>query len=427
MMQTEGPETLIGHEVGGYELLRILGQGVMGAVYLGEYRRERLASSPAASSASSVSPGSTQPLTLLGGQVAVKVLLLPWQMTTHERDDFRLRFRREAQVLLTLRHPHILPLISFGEDSPLPYMVLPYLSGGTLQALRGQAQKMQHPVPLTAISHDLTYLAQALDYAHQRKIIHRDIKPSNILYNQEGTVFLADFSLAALQATSQTTLTTMGAILGTPLYIAPELVQEQEASPATDVYSLGVVLYELVAGRPPFQGTVFELFMKHVSASPPPLYSLRPDLPAETEAVIMRALAKRPEHRFDSAGELARAFAASLPPVTRAAPSMPHYLHTDRLANVLRLIEMGHETGLLLAVRDHESQQQVGEVAFTQGHVVYAAVKGHKADVAFTELYNWGACSFAFLTKGNALTEMVTMTIHDWILSEIAAISTQTQ
>lgn len=277
-----GAEGLIGREFGGYRLERMLGSGGTGSVFLG-----RRADAPQ-------------------DQAAVKVLIPPMQLGAADQAEFRARFRREAQTLQQLQHPHILVVRAMGEDEAtgLPYMLLPYIDGGTLATRIAQG-----PLSLAEASRYLAQVADALDYAHAHSIVHRDIKPANILLDQQGYIYLADFGLVKLFDGTRTTLTTAGQVMGTPEYMSPEQARGEQVGPAADTYSLGVVLYQMVTGRLPFQAkSLTDMLLQIVQSAPPPPRDLRPDLPEPVNMTILRALAKRPEDRFASAGDLSRAF-----------------------------------------------------------------------------------------------------------------------
>lgn len=210
-IHSDGPEALIGTRIANYQLIKVLGYGGTGAVYLGRNDKEPLPT------------------------VAVKILFIPWQLSADERKAFRDRFRRKAQVMLSLRHPHILPVEAFGEEQGLLYIIMPYLSGGTLRSLLDERSDV---LELRVIAQDLTSIAQAIDYAHAHKIIHRDIKPSNIMYDRDGQIYLGDFSIAAFQDPTRTEMTTAGKLMGTPAYMAPEIVRGQRGTTATARCSL---------------------------------------------------------------------------------------------------------------------------------------------------------------------------------------------
>lgn len=289
----QGAEALVGQLVAGYRLEAVLGTGLTGAVY--HARRE----DPAA--------GDDLPEV-----AAVKVLMPPWQASPAERDDFRERFLREAQTLAALRHPHIVPVLAYGRDeqSGLLYMIMPYLPGGTLPNLLGQATAL---LPLASVAAILAQLADALDYAHAMGVIHRDVKPANVLLDAQGQVYLTDFSVARLMQDTRPTQTTTGKVLGTYHYMAPEQARGERVAAAADQYSLAVLIYELVTSRVPFDAdSLVALALQHVQQDVPPPRALRPDLPEQAQAAILRALAKQPSARFPGATSFARAFAEGL-------------------------------------------------------------------------------------------------------------------
>lgn len=283
----EGAASLIGREIGGYRLERVLGKGMTGAVFLGQRTVE--------------DEGSPS-------EVAVKILLLPWQMDAEERQTFRSRFEREAETLRRMSHPNIVSVLAFGEQDGLMYMVQPYLPGDTL-AKRLAKDRCSLPEAAKYI----TQLASALDYAHGMGVIHRDIKPQNVPLDQDGNAHLSDFSIARLMEETQTKLTSSSLSVGSPAYVAPEQISSPKVGPSSDIYSLGVLLFELVTGKVPFEAdSLIEMFHKQAQESPPLPRSLCPDLPEPAEAAIWQALAKQPEARFASAGAMAHAFSEGL-------------------------------------------------------------------------------------------------------------------
>ncbi|HEX9067921.1 MAG TPA: serine/threonine-protein kinase [Ktedonobacterales bacterium] len=310
---------LSGRELGGYRLLHQVGAGGAGVVYLAQ-RTDR-------------------PAELF----AVKVIA-PSSGDPH--DTLRPRFLREAAAAKRLRHPRILPVLAVGEADYVLYMVLPFMPGGTLATRVGAFPR---GMPLARVVTALGQLAEALDYAHSRGIVHRDIKPTNILLDADGALSLADFGIArvfadlsASQPGTPTTLTATGQVLGTPQYMAPEQVRSGPVGPAADIYALGVVLYQMVTGAPPFAAeTPMALAMKQATEPPPPLRLQRPDLPVPAEAAILRALAKRPEDRFSSAGALLRAFAAGVDGQWDASlASMPDSADTRPASALVRPIPL---------------------------------------------------------------------------------------
>ena len=250
-------------------------------------------------------------------RVAIKILTPSDVVMADELASFQARFLREAQAAHLLHHEHILPVLGYGEEDGLFYMTMPVIPNGTL-AHRLAAS--QGSMPLDEIAGVLNQLASAVDYANQHGMIHRDIKPSNVLIDEWGNVYLADFGIVRLFDSSQlamdeapTTLTTTGKMYGTPAYIAPERYRGEPAEPATDIYALGIMLYQLVTGQLPFQAdNPLVLGMKHLNDEPLPPRSLRPDLPEPAEEAILKALAKQPSDRFATASKLSAAFEAGL-------------------------------------------------------------------------------------------------------------------
>jgi serine/threonine protein kinase len=237
--------------------------------------------------------------------VAIKVL--PSQLA--ESKEFATRFQQEARIIAKLEHPHILPVFDYGESDGITYFVMRYLEAGTLK------DKMEagRPLPLHEIDRIFTQLTDALSYAHSHGIVHRDLKPANALIDSHGNIFLTDFGIAKLLESASPRLTQTDAIMGTPAYISPEQAQAGPVDQRSDIYSLGIILYEMVTGRVPFVAdTPLAIIFKHVS-DPLPLPSLiKPDIPASIEQVILKALAKDPRDRFDTAAEFAAAWKRAL-------------------------------------------------------------------------------------------------------------------
>jgi serine/threonine protein kinase len=237
--------------------------------------------------------------------VAIKVL--PSQLA--ESQEFATRFHQEARIIAKLEHPHILPVFDYGESDGVAYFVMRYLEAGTLR------DKMEagRPLPLNDIDRIFTQLAEALSYAHSFGIIHRDLKPANALIDSHGNIFLTDFGIAKLMESASPRLTQTDAIMGTPAYISPEQAQSQPVDQRSDIYSLGIILYEMVTGRVPFVAdTPLAVLFKHIS-DPLPLPSLvKPDIPPSIEKVILKALAKDPKDRFSTADEFVAAWKRAL-------------------------------------------------------------------------------------------------------------------
>jgi len=224
----------------------------------------------------------------LARYVAIKVLPAFFA----EQPGFGERFQQEAIAVAKLRHPNILQVFDYGTHEGVSYIVSEFVDGGTL------AEQVGKPLPIEYVVKVLGPIAGALDYAHTRDVLHRDIKPSNILLARDGTPVLSDFGLAKMIG-SQAQLTASGATVGTPEYMAPEQGQGMELGPAADQYSLGIVAYELLAGRLPFLAdTTIGLLYAQVHEPPTAIAELRPDCPPETATALMRMLEKDPARRW---------------------------------------------------------------------------------------------------------------------------------
>jgi len=264
---------LIGKTIGRYEVLALLGRGGMAEVYR--------ARDP-----------------LLGREVAVK-LILP---SLADEDNFERRFETEAKAVATMIHPNIVQVFDFGVSEHGPYMVMEFVAGGTLKDRR---KSQTTPLTLDEAARITEAIASALDYAHGKGVIHRDVKPSNILFRADGMPVLTDFGIARVLDTTQ--ITASSSLTGTPAYMAPEQANGQPV-PQSDLYALGVVLFEMLTGRTPFTAnSTTEMVLKHVQAEPPSPLSVRANLPAGLVPVMARALAKRPEERFQTGAALAAA------------------------------------------------------------------------------------------------------------------------
>ena len=280
-------ESLIGKTLGHYKILSEIGRGGMAIVYRGEQSS-------------------------LGRAVAVKVLS---GELAHD-PDFRQRFQREAYAVAQLVHPNILPVYDFGEDQATGavYFVMQFVDGGTL------AQRMSQAIPPEEGAHIAAQIARALDMAHSRGIIHRDVKPANVLMTREGHPLLSDFGIAKIAA--ETKLTRTGTNMGTPIYMSPEQAQGRPVDHRADIYALGVMLYEILAGVPPFEAdTPVTLLHLHATKEPPPLRERAARVPRGLERIVMQALAKDPEDRFATAGEMADALEAEIG-IKRKRPSL---------------------------------------------------------------------------------------------------------
>ncbi len=262
-----------GASLGDYDLEAEIARGGMGVVYRARHRR-------------------------LKREVALKTLLAGASAS----DSARRRFRREAEVIAGLEHPNIVPIYEVGESEGHPFFAMRLMEGGSLAERRGVA-----PPDYRGLARLVETVARAVHYAHQRGILHRDLKPANILLDSRGEPQVTDFGLAALLE-SESGLTRTGETLGTPAYMAPEQAAgcSRDVSTATDVYSLGAILYDLLAHRPPFrEETVFRTLQAVVEKVPAPPRSVRPDVPRDLEVVCLKCLEKEPGRRYESAQALA--------------------------------------------------------------------------------------------------------------------------
>ena len=275
------PEDLIGKTLGSCQIEALLGQGGFGALYRAK-----------------------QPH--LDRLVAVKVVLATISTADpQQRRKMVLRFDREALAIAKLDHPHILALYEYQSD-PLPYIIMPYMAGGSLadEILFSGSR----PLPSDGVAVILSQVASGLDHAHQQHLIHRDIKPHNLLRHNDGRVMLTDFGIVQFEDDDLTQLTTdKQSNPYTPAYASPEQHQGQQIDYRSDIYSLGMVVYELLCGHRPFKQPY-----EHVYSPPPPMYSFGIQVQPALEAVVTRTLAKQPELRYQSAGEMAREFQAAL-------------------------------------------------------------------------------------------------------------------
>ena len=266
-------DVLGGHTLGQYQLMARLGRGGMATVYK-----------------------AYQPS--LDRYVAVKVL----STFLAQDPDFVARFQREAQAIAKLNHPNILPVYDYGQKGDLIYIVMRYAEGGTLQ------DTLAHQLlDLDTIVEIIAQMGGALDYAHQQGIVHRDVKPSNVLMADGNWALLGDFGLATMIGAS-TRITKTGAGMGTPDYIAPEQARGTGVDGRSDIYSLGIILFEMLTGRMPFEGdTSLVVLFKHLTDLPPPPREINPDIPEVVERVVLKALAKDPADRFQRAGQMVTA------------------------------------------------------------------------------------------------------------------------
>jgi tRNA A-37 threonylcarbamoyl transferase component Bud32 len=239
---------------------------------------------------------------VLGRTVAIKVLADRYAAD----DKFLTRFRREAQAAAALSHPNVVAVFDTGDDGQDHYIVMELVDGDTLADVL-KRQGTLDPDRAAAIGEDV---ATALHAAHDRGLVHRDVKPGNVMIDRDGRIKVMDFGIA--RAAAEDTLTQTGTVLGTAAYLSPEQARGDPVDARSDIYSLGCVLFEAVAGRPPFTGdSPVSLAFRHVNEDPQPPSTYRAGVPPELEAVILRALAKDPERRYGSAAEMRDALAAA--------------------------------------------------------------------------------------------------------------------
>jgi serine/threonine protein kinase len=211
------------------------------------------------------------------------------------------RFQREIEILTRLRHPRIVPVLDSGDAGDRLYYVMPYISG---QSLRDKLAR-EGPLPLTEVMTLASDIATAVDYAHENGVLHRDIKPENVLL-EAGRALMCDFGVArAIEVAGSESFSSAGLVVGTPAYMSPEQATGGEVDPRSDVYAFGCVLYEVLAGEPPFTGpTAQAIIARQLGGSPFPLATVRPDLPPGVQSAVFRALAMEPGDRPGSAGLL---------------------------------------------------------------------------------------------------------------------------
>ncbi len=271
---------LVGKTLGKYEVLEHIGHGGMAEVYKGQHVR-------------------------LDRPVAIKVL----HPFLADEEGFVVRFQREARIVATLRHPNIMQVFDFDyhEELNIYYMVMEYIEGPTLKSMMMEQEKL----PVEDAVRIGAAIADALDYAHRREMVHRDIKPANIMFTSEGEPVLTDFGIAKMMSLSG--LTASGAMIGTPAYMAPEVGLGKKGTSTADIYSLGVVMYQMVTGQLPFESdNPMNMVMQHINDAPPLPAQLNPELPSTLEVVILRTLNKKPEERFVNAGAMASALRHAL-------------------------------------------------------------------------------------------------------------------
>lgn len=278
--------------LGTFELVREIGRGSMGVVYLGRD-------------------------TASGTDAAIKTINLGTEFNAKALEDTKERFMREAEILTWLHHPDIVTIYDVGEENGLAYIAMEYLKGVELTVYTRADNLLPLPKALEIMARAADALGYAHEEGHEKGIVHRDVKPGNIMYDpSDDSVKLTDFGISRLMDLNATRV---GLVLGTPLYMSPEQVMGQKINHLSDLFSLGATLYQLVCGRPPFEGdSEFDVMSSIVKEPHTDILSLRPDLPRELCDVINRALAKNPDQRFQSGAEMAEAIRRCIPYCSKA-------------------------------------------------------------------------------------------------------------
>jgi serine/threonine protein kinase len=265
-----------------------------------------------------------------GTTVAIKVF--------HHTDPYlQAKFEQEGRVGQTLHHPHIARILDFGSKDGTLYIIMEYVDNGSLRDRLRPGQ----PLPLDFVTPVIGQTCEALNYAHNRGVIHRDIKPENIMFSSKEGVKIVDFGIA--KVTTSITRTSEGMIVGTPYYMSYEQARGLRVDPRSDIYSLGVVLYEMVTGRVPFAGEPLDVVHKHITERPIPPRRINAALPVQVEAVVMRALEKDRNRRFQTAEEMARAlgyirFMPYLEPYYEKREARPPEVEHERAAVLAQLV-----------------------------------------------------------------------------------------
>ena len=265
--------------LGKYEIRGILGKGAMGTVYDGFDA-------------------------VIDRRVAIKTMSLPDPSDLEAQDELA-RFKREAQAAGRLAHPNIVAVYDYGEDGKIAYIVMEYAPGTELKKILDQGSRLP-PAEAVRI---MDGVLGGLQYSHERGVVHRDIKPGNIILSPDGTVKIADFGIARIESSS---MTQAGTVMGTPAYMSPEQFMGQTVDARTDIYSSGVMLYQLLTGERPFEGSMSAIMHKALNTEPSRPSDLSVTAPPALDAVVARAMARRPEARFDSAAQFAAAIRTAM-------------------------------------------------------------------------------------------------------------------
>jgi serine/threonine-protein kinase len=260
--------------LGKYELRGTLGRGAIGTVYEGWD-------------------------SIIDRKVAIKTLRLP-DAADEEAQEELARFKREAQVAGRLNHPNIVGVFDYGETPELAYIVMEFIDGTSLKSVMDKQERF----PIPEVLRVMEQLLAGLQFSHDRDVVHRDIKPANIMLTSAGQVKIADFGIARIESSS---MTQAGTVMGTPAYMSPEQFMGQTVDARTDLYSSGVMLYQLLTGERPFEGSMSAIMHKALNVAPPRPSDLSVTAPQALDAIVAKAMAKRPEQRFANADEMSRA------------------------------------------------------------------------------------------------------------------------
>src|SRR5919106_920284 len=314
---------------GRYELGQVLGRGGMAEVYLAHDTR-------------------------LGRTVAVKTL----RVDLARDPSFQARFRREAQSAASLNHPSIVAVYDTGEDYidgvSIPYIVMEYVDGSTLRELLHSGRRL---LPERTLEMTIGIL-QALEYSHRAGIVHRDIKPANVMLTRNGQVKVMDFGIARAMVDSGMTMTQTAAVIGTAQYLSPEQAKGEQVDARSDLYSTGCLLYELLTVRPPFVGdSPVAVSYQHVREEPQPPSTYDPEITPGMDAIVLRALVKDPDYRYQSADEMRADIEAALegqPVAATAALGAVGYGSNDQPTTMLRPQDAGPATSMLPPMREDD-------------------------------------------------------------------------
>ncbi len=285
-------DDLVGKHFGGYEILERIGKGGMATVY-----RSRQVS--------------------MNRIVALKIL--PRHFL--QDDAYLQRFEREVKIISQLEHRNIIPVYDYGEEKEQPFIVMRYMPAGSVSDLLGRG-----PLTIEATQKIIEQIAPALDYAHTKNVLHRDLKPSNILMDDDGGAYITDFGIARIVGTGSqgNTITTQG-VIGTPSYMSPEQAQGKDMDGRSDIYALGVMIFEMTTGRRPFENeTPYGVAVMQVTAAPPAPRSINPNLSGAMEQVILKSLKKNPSNRYQAAVQLAEALKLAIERPDSIHDTQPH-------------------------------------------------------------------------------------------------------